>query len=118
MDLEDVDEGGGGEGVRSSYVGIGQDTLEEIEDKARFYQDLESKGNLDYGHLNKQLQVQETMKSFLLDESGTHDTSYSPSKNNRTSDRSQQQDEGVSNGARRSVGKEIDVSNLLGKGKH
>ena len=118
MDLEDIDEGGdGGGALASSYGGIGQDTLEEIEDKARFYQDLERKGHLDYGHLNKQLQDQETMKSLLLDEQqSATNSSYSPSKN-RNNERTPQRDVKVSISGRKNAGKEIDVTNLLGNGK-
>ncbi|XP_063717626.1 centrosomal protein of 162 kDa-like [Symsagittifera roscoffensis] len=46
--------------------GIGQDTLEEIEDKARFFKELENTNDsVDFSQLNKQIQGQDTMKSLI-----------------------------------------------------
>jgi hypothetical protein len=50
--------------------GIGQDTLEEIEDKARFFKELEKQDEdeTDYAALNEQLQHHETMKTLIESE--------------------------------------------------
>ncbi len=55
-------------------TGIGQDTLEEIEDKARFFKELErDEETVDFSQLNEQLQGQETMKSLIEDQNAAKD---------------------------------------------